>query len=136
MNCHLSKPLEIESFRNQVGPRKWNEHPIPKGLRPPAQGCEARATLGHPGKTITNPNGVAPFVVASGTQPRWGRMMCGQYSQGGSCLATLGCGPESLWDSPSAQARVCQRGGLGEAHQLFGDKLAPLLDELNTVLAA
>jgi type I restriction enzyme R subunit len=29
-----------------------------------------------------------------------------------------------------------QRGGLGKAHQLFGDKLAPLLDELNTVLAA
>ena len=29
-----------------------------------------------------------------------------------------------------------QRGGLGKAHQLFGDKLTPLLDELNTVLAA
>src|ERR1035437_4046919 len=29
-----------------------------------------------------------------------------------------------------------QRGGLGKAHQLFGDRLAPLLDELNSVLAA
>ena len=29
-----------------------------------------------------------------------------------------------------------QRGGLGKAHQLFGDKLTALLDELNTILAA
>jgi len=29
-----------------------------------------------------------------------------------------------------------QRGGLGKAHQLFGDKLPALLDELNTALAA
>jgi type I restriction enzyme R subunit len=33
-------------------------------------------------------------------------------------------------------APFSQRGGLGKAHQLFGDRLAPLLDELNTVLAA
>jgi type I restriction enzyme R subunit len=31
-------------------------------------------------------------------------------------------------------APFSQRGGLGKAHQLFGDRLAPLLDELNTVL--
>src|ERR1035438_3796751 len=77
--------------------------------------------------------GLNSFLTADETQPRWGRMMCGRYSQGSSCLATLGCGPESRWDSPSAQARVCQRGGLGKAHQLFGDKLAPLLGELNTL---
>lgn len=29
-----------------------------------------------------------------------------------------------------------QRGGLGKAHQLFGEQLPKLLDELNTVLAA
>jgi len=29
-----------------------------------------------------------------------------------------------------------QRGGLGKAHQLFGNDLPKLLDELNTVLAA
>ncbi|MGN6641392.1 MAG: type I restriction endonuclease subunit R, partial [Verrucomicrobiota bacterium] len=33
-------------------------------------------------------------------------------------------------------APFVQKGGLGKAHQLFGDKLAPLLDELNLVLAA
>jgi len=148
MNCQLSKPLEFETFRKQAGlnfsltPRTWNEDPIPKGLCPPAQGCEVgpsasdRATLGHPGKTVINPNGVAASVTAGGTQPRWGKMMFGRYSQGSSCLATLGFEPESRWDSPSAQVRTRQRGGFGKAHQLFGDRLAPLLDELNTVLAA
>jgi type I restriction enzyme R subunit len=29
-----------------------------------------------------------------------------------------------------------QRGGLGKAHQLFGDKLSRLLDELNLALVA
>jgi hypothetical protein len=29
-----------------------------------------------------------------------------------------------------------QRGGLGKAHQLFGEQLPKLLDELNEVLAA
>jgi type I restriction enzyme R subunit len=33
-------------------------------------------------------------------------------------------------------APFSQRGGLGRAHQLFGEKLSALLDELNTVLAA
>jgi hypothetical protein len=28
------------------------------------------------------------------------------------------------------------KGGLGKAHQLFGDQLPKLLDELNTVLSA
>jgi hypothetical protein len=32
--------------------------PIPKGLCPPAQGCEARATLGKRVESIVNPNGV------------------------------------------------------------------------------
>jgi type I restriction enzyme R subunit len=29
-----------------------------------------------------------------------------------------------------------QKGGRGKVHQVFGDKLAPLLDELNQILAA
>jgi type I restriction enzyme R subunit len=39
--------------------------------------------------------------------------------------------PEDLELSP-----FNQRGGLGKAHQLSGDKLLPLLDELNQTLAA
>ena len=33
-------------------------------------------------------------------------------------------------------APFSQRGGLGKAHQLFGNELPRLLDELNEVLAA
>ena len=39
-----------------MNPRRW-PRTIPKGLRPPAQGCEARATLGHDSQMETNPNG-------------------------------------------------------------------------------
>ena len=39
--------------------------------------------------------------------------------------------PEDLELSPFNQL-----GGLGKAHQLFGDKLPELLEELNTILAA
>ena len=37
----------------------------------------------------------------------------------------------------TAAGDICnQRGGLGKAHQLFGEQLPKLLDELNEVLAA
>ena len=36
---------------------------IPKGLCPPAQGCEARATLGSTSANLINPNGVAPLFA-------------------------------------------------------------------------
>jgi type I restriction enzyme R subunit len=44
---------------------------------------------------------------------------------------SLSIEPEDLELSP-----FNQRGGLGRAHQLFGDKLPKLLDELNAVLVA
>ena len=40
--------------------------------------------------------------------------------------------PSTLNSQPAAN----QRGGLGKAHQLFGEQLPKLLDELNEVLAA
>jgi type I restriction enzyme, R subunit len=43
----------------------------------------------------------------------------------------LGFESESRWDSPFRQ-----RGGLGKAHQLFGEQLPKLLDEFNEVLGA
>ena len=58
---------------------------IPTGFRPKAQGCESRATLGNRHHGIYNPVGVGNSVVT--------------VSQGSSCLATLGFGPESRWDS-------------------------------------
>lgn len=44
---------------------------------------------------------------------------------------SLSIEPEDLELSP-----FNQRGGLGKAHQLFGEQLPELLDELNAVLAA
>jgi type I restriction enzyme R subunit len=44
---------------------------------------------------------------------------------------SLSIDPEDLELSP-----FNQRGGLGKAHQLFGEQLPDLLDELNEVLAA
>ena len=44
---------------------------------------------------------------------------------------SLGIKPDVLDLSP-----FNQRGGLGKAHQLFGEQLPKLLDELNEVLVA
>ena len=50
---------------------------IPTGFRPPAQGCDAGATLGSRPTGAPNPNGVVanphPLLRARlWTQPRWG----------------------------------------------------------------
>jgi type I restriction enzyme R subunit len=39
-----------------------------------------------------------------------------------------------MWQRRIASSSQC--GGLGKAHQLFGEQLPKLLDELNEVLAA
>ena len=51
-----------------------NSLPIPKGLRPEAQGCEERATLGQRIRKTKNPNGVSALVSVAprASQPRWG----------------------------------------------------------------
>jgi|ERR1035441_1255865 hypothetical protein len=64
----ISKPIESDGIRTETSEAAAGmsvfSPPIPKGLYPPAQGCEARATLGHPGKTVLNPNGVAASTRA------------------------------------------------------------------------
>ncbi len=47
----------------------WEE--IPKGFRPKAQGCEARATLGNKGERASTPTGLWQWKTVQ-TQPRWG----------------------------------------------------------------
>src|SRR6266545_1793483 len=42
------------------------ERAIPKGLRPSAQGCEERATLGQDSENENNPNGVVAISRAKG----------------------------------------------------------------------
>src|ERR1051325_10668561 len=74
---------------------------IPKGLRPPAQGCEERATLGAKSRYASNPERVAAFGPpdTAAAQPFQGGQTLGAISQGSSFLATLGFGAESRWDS-------------------------------------
>src|SRR5437762_14244698 len=43
--------------------------PIPKGLSPPGQGCEERATLGNPERSLLNPNGVVAQIAVVGHNP-------------------------------------------------------------------
>jgi hypothetical protein len=76
---------------------------IPTGFRPPAQGCEARATLGHRPPSRSNRNAVAAPSCAFTA-----RNVChnpvgvdphdSSFTQGSSCVATLGWGAQSLWD--------------------------------------
>ena len=78
---------------------------IPTGFRPKAQGCDAGATLGIRPQTISNRNAVAaiPFAtIARGichNPVGVGRDLI-SFTQGS--FATLGCMPESRWDSPMA----------------------------------
>jgi hypothetical protein len=92
---------------NSLRPLKRRERraPIPTGLRPPAQGCEERATLGHRPQIISNRNAVAALPFSSGAQgichnPVGVGENLIPFTQGSSCVATLGWMPESLWDSP------------------------------------
>ena len=79
---------------------------IPKGFRPKAQGCEARATLGHCPARITNRNAVAALPFASvargiGHNPVGVDKKLIPFTQGSSCVATLGCMIQSRWDCPN-----------------------------------
>lgn len=55
-------------------------------------------------------------------------------SKSGSGVPPLNQGKKQSRDGSATL--FSQRGGLGKAHQLFGEQLPKLLDELNQVLAA
>jgi hypothetical protein len=87
-------------FPDSTVPAAWS---IPTGLRLPARGCEARATLGNRFPNVANPNGVVAGITGGGAQPRWGCPTRGCLTQGSSFLATLGFRTESRWDSQPAE---------------------------------
>ena len=77
---------------------------IPKGLRPPAQGCEKRATLGHRPIKHQPQRGCGNYVYVwrsfdVGHNPVGDGDFIPTFSQGSSFLATLSFGTESRWDS-------------------------------------
>ena len=105
--------------------RRERRAPIPTGLRPPAQGCEERATLGQHPASLTNRNAVAAIpssFAASGI----GHNPVGvgkdfiPSPQGSSCVATLGYMPESRWDSPKIIASTTFAGVSFQPPAQFG----------------
>jgi len=101
---------------------------IPTGFRPKAQGCEERATLGQRPTNTFNRNAVAAMPFPSAT-----RGICHNpvgvdvdlipFTQGSSCVATLGYMPESLWDSAMgtiiAAISVCAASSFVIRHSSF-----------------
>src|ERR1035438_5185635 len=82
--------------------------PIPKGLCPPAQGCEARATLGFSSQSAPTPTGLQHPCPRSTSRhnPVGVEDNFSTFSQGSSPLATLGFVPESLWDSQKSVGKL------------------------------
>ncbi|SRR5258708_9443496 len=79
--------------------------PIPKGLRPPAQGCEERANLGDGPKRPPTLKGLLRCFAGFRMLRSWRHnpvrveFTWPSRTQGSSFLTTLGFEPESLWDS-------------------------------------
>ena len=80
--------------------------PIPKRLRPPAQGCRVReATLGVVPELVSTPTGLRRRRGLDAT-PLALIPFSTRFSQGSSQLATRGFEPESLWDSIPRHSKV------------------------------
>src|SRR5438876_12167002 len=73
--------------------------PIPKGMRPKAQCCEARATLGKQREKRQPQRGCDQRRKFTKTETPLGFCSSDPLPQGSSCLATLGSVAESRWDS-------------------------------------
>ena len=79
----------------------------PTAFRPPAQGCDAGATLGNRRIKITTPTGLCPFVrtphCPRGQNSVGVHALTGPVTQGSlrrvAASATLGYGPDSRWRS-------------------------------------
>jgi outer membrane lipoprotein-sorting protein len=115
--CHHHRSARALGCSNGHLLAAWrNTFSIPKGLCPPAQGCDPRATLGKQTRQDSNPERVVA-MDGSAVSPTRGRnpFRVGPpvqlYTQGSLALlrqkhcggkATLGFAAESLWDS-SAQ---------------------------------
>jgi len=116
----LKKVRQIELRMNRLvtGTAERGCVRIPTGFRPKAQGCEERATLGQRPAGIINRNAVAAIPFSSAA-----RGICHNpvgvdedlipFTQGSSCVATLGWMPESRWDSMMAPDFVRAKSVIG-----------------------
>ena len=88
----------------------------PKGIPPQSPGLARRAYPGENVEEGTTPSGLRPSQDASRHNPLGVGVHFAQHSQGSSCLATLGFGPESLWDSRQDALELAGNGEDKSAH--------------------
>ena len=107
----------VSSNRNcRIDDSTW-PLPIPKGLRPPAQGCRVcEATLGHDAEMVSTATRLWRMLRAMTDGNGRNRVAVGNFlwtlTQGSSCLATLGFGAESRWDAllrRNSSSRECRK---------------------------
>ncbi|MHB1308129.1 MAG: BREX-1 system adenine-specific DNA-methyltransferase PglX [Limisphaerales bacterium] len=98
-------PLDLERRVREVIEIIWGRT-IPTGLRPGAQGCEGRATLGAPAETGPTPTGLRQASDVAWRNPVGVDGSSGMVSQGSSALASLGCQPESPRDSSATPEAI------------------------------
>jgi hypothetical protein len=99
------RQIELRTNRMMTESAERGSLRIPTGFRPKAQGCEERATLGRRRAKLINRNAVAAIPFSSAA-----RGICHNpvgvdnnlipFTQGSSCVATLGWRTQSRWDWP------------------------------------
>ncbi len=78
----------------------------PKGIVSSSPGSRGTSYPGRLRWDGHQPQRGCVFVVTCRPQPRWDWNVFARQTQGSSCLATLGFGPESPWDSNSSHREV------------------------------
>jgi len=127
----LKKIRQIERTNRIVtGSAARGSARIPTGFRPKAQGCEERATLGQRPQTISNRNAVVALPLSAAApgichNPVGVDKILIPFTQGSSCVATLGYRPESLWDSPMGKTKAKVSGRTGSSFIIHPSSFPP-----------
>lgn len=134
----------------QAPPRRWT----PERLWQAYETLFASRVRGAPSKVLTNLVSLVRFAVTKGeltpfpdvVEQRFAEWLEQQENSGRRFTPEQRAWLDDIRDHIAANVEITpgdfsyapfvQRGGLGAAHRVFGAGLAPLMDELTTVLAA
>jgi type I restriction enzyme R subunit len=144
---------EIKELAHAIGrpPHRWT----PEQLWAAYETLDHSKVRGSPGRVLTNIVSLVRYTLDQDeelvpfpdiVEERFGTWMAQQEAAGRSFTAEQRAWLERIRDHIAASLTIAaddfeavpfvQHGGLGKAHELFGDQLKPLLDELTEVLAA
>ena len=111
-------------------PTSWRgQSANPKGIAASSPGLAPGAYPGYGRAKRGNPNGVVSGRLRQGHNPVGVDTHSHRVSQGSACRATLGFGPESLWDSSSRSRGVVGNTQSHLPHSNAGVRLEPPLDQ-------